>query len=263
MASVGLFALSVKLHQRRQKQMLYKQCLINNNNNNVKVNINNSPGCMSQSGSGVEHKQMDILNNKLPQPVVEVENDKTFVSSIFSKIKTGINNFNEQYNTQNGYHKKIENMHNKLLDMGFKEGLVVIAVNKYPNNVNMAINWIMEHENDDNTMDTMDKAPDVMENNIVQPVKLSLFDSFKKSIIGNVTDDVVENNKENLMLNVNDPLWVNKKGYFWAATVIALSRDKVTIEYDNNGPYLWRKTETYRCISIFITKFIFLFSFSI
>ena len=37
---------------------------------------------------------------------------------------------------------------------------------------------------------------------------------------------------------------MDKKKIGYSATVITLTRDKVTVEYDNSGPYLWKKTET-------------------
>ena len=78
----------------------------------------------------------------------------------------------------------------------------------------------------------------------------SIFTSLKRSVSKNSISEekknfiLSENKNENLILNINDPLWIDKKNQFWSATVIALTRDKVTVEYDNPGPYLWRKTET-------------------
>jgi len=81
---------------------------------------------------------------------------------------------------------------------------------------------------------------------ISSPKSASLFSSFMRSPSSQSSTYIPANdNKENLVLNINDLLWVNKKNQLWSATVIALSRDHVTVEYDNGGPYLWRKKEEF------------------
>lgn len=328
LATVGLLTLSVKMHNRnkiKQQQLQQKQSQIQAPSEQEALKKKSSPGCIND-GNGpsttssvsvqqqppkkqLQANKYEEIKRVKPKPVQPVQaQQETFVSSIFNKIKTGINNFNEQYAdpqrakmsnifgankvTPNGSGSnvkvsqvQIDEMTAKLIAMGFNDKLCGKAAKQHPNNINEAINWIMEHENDTTTddqdvaADNNDNHPDIANDEFVlvddndnndtsntfkspqsQSVSMSIsptsprssvFASLKASMSKKSISEEKENfipstnDNENLILSINDPLWINKKGQFWPATVIALTRDKVTVEYEKSGPYLWRKTETF------------------
>ena len=319
LATVGLLTLSVKMHNRKKlKEQQLKQNQVQSQMQAASpweqsalkkqsgcMNDNNGPSTSSVSVQQQPPKKQ-LQANKYkeikrikPKPVQPVQaQQETFVSSIFNKIKTGINSFNEQYSdppkgksyvfggnrpTPNGSNVKvnqvqIDEMTARLIAMGFKDTLCAKAAKQHPTNINEAINWIMDHENDADIEDKDDnnKHPDIANDEFIlvddndnndtfkspqsQSVSVtesptsprsSIFASLKASVSRKSISEEKENfipstnNNENLILSINDPLWINKKGQFWPATVIALTRDKVTVEYDKSGPYLWRKTETF------------------
>ena len=247
LAAVGLVTFTVKLHQKKQQQRLRER----------QKSLLPAPAPASivsvaeyHDANQTHEKQKQMNVKKLDaRKYTEVKRipskpsiapQTSFMSSIFNRIKSGISSFNEQYaeNTKptpgGAQQQDTQDMKAKLVAMGFKQHLCDKAVVAHPNDMNNAINWIIEHENDaDNANDD-----DVVYNHS----KSSIVDSASSK---GVIEESKEMERENLLLNINDLVWVNKKNQLWSATVIALTRDKVTIEYDNGGPYLWQKTETF------------------
>jgi len=135
-------------------------------------------------------------------------------------------------------------------------------VRHYPRDINAAISWVIVHS--DAAKGDAAERLDASDGFTPRNAGRSLEDAISRELVGGDDDDddddmdcapsiysslwgqhSGDSADENAVLHIHDPLWVKKENQLWSATVISLSSNTVTVEYESGGFFWWKKKETF------------------